>query len=379
MQNTQNFPPGLSIGIDGNEANTKIRVGVGQYAYNLLVELHRQNVNNKFWIYLKEKPLGDLPPENKNWHYMVFGPKKLWTKIALPLHLFLFSKKIDLFYSPSHYSPLFSPVPTIPTVHDIGYLKYQDQFTKKDLYQLINWTKSSIDKAHHIVAVSQFTKNELINTYQIPPEKISIVYNGVGTPKQISQKEKNQILKKFNIKSPYFLAVGTLKPNKNYPFLIDTFSKFLKKRGDSFQLVIAGKKGWLFDEIDTAIKQLNLTNQVIFTDYISEKEKWALYQNAISLVIPSTYEGFGIPAIESQKVATPVIASDIPSLKEVLGDSAIYIDPEDSSSLLLAFEKILNSKYKESIVKNSLKQANKFTWENSAKNLINLFHQKFIH
>lgn len=369
----------LNIGVDGNEANTQIRVGVGQYAYNLLLELHRQNTNNHFWIYLKDKPLSDMPPENKFWHYIVFGPKRLWTKFALPLHLLISSKKLDLFYSPSHYSPLFSPVPTIPTIHDIGYLKYQDQFTKKDLYQLINWTKSSIDKAHHIVAVSQFTKNELINTYQIPEEKISIIYNGVASPKDLSKKDSDKILNKFNIKSPYFLAVGTLKPNKNYPFLIDTFSKFLKKRGDSFQLVIAGKKGWLFEEIDTVISKLNLKNQVIFTDYIGEKEKWALYKNAISLVIPSTYEGFGIPAIESQKVGTPVIASDIPSLKEVLKDSALYIDPTNSSSLLQAFEKILNPKFKESIIKNSLKQANKFTWENSAKNLLELFHQKFIH
>lgn len=364
----------MRIGIDGNEANTKLRVGVGQYAYNLLIELNRQNSKDNYYIYLKNPPLGDFPPETEHWRYLVFGPKALWTKFALPIHLNLFNKKLNLFYSPSHYSPLNSPVPTVPTIHDIGYLKYQDQFTKKDLYQLINWTESSLKHAKHIIAVSKFTKEELINTYQIPADKISIIYNGVGTPPKVTSNSAKEIFSKFNINKPYFLSVGTLKPNKNYPFLIEAFSKFLKKHSD-YQLVIAGKKGWLFEEIDSIIKKLNLSNQVIFTDYISENEKWALYQNAISLVIPSTYEGFGIPAIESQKTGTPVIASDIPSLREVLHDSALYINPENMFSLVSAFEKMLDNNFRNNLVKKSLQQSGKFTWKNSAKNLILLFHQ----
>lgn len=368
----------MIIGIDGNEANTKVRVGVGQYAFNLLLALYNQNQDDDYYIYLKSLPLSDLPPENKKWHYIVFGPKPLWTKIALPFHLFFNKYKLDLFYSPSHYSPLFSPVPTIPTIHDIGYLKYRDQFTKKDLYQLINWTESSIKSAKHIVAVSQFTKNELINTYQIPANKISVIYNGVGLPPKIRPSQTKQTLNKFNIHKPYFLAVGTLKPNKNYPFLIEAFSSFLKlssSKGQKYQLVIAGKKGWLFDEINSIIKKLNLSSEIIFTDYISETEKWILYQNAISLVIPSTYEGFGIPAIESQKVNTPVIASDIPSLREVLHDSAVYIDPEKEDSLISALEKMIIIKNRQHFAQKSQSQANKFTWENSAKNLNQLFHQ----
>lgn len=367
----------MLIGIDGNEANLKIRVGVGQYAYNLLLELYRQNKNDLYYIYLKDAPLKDLPPENKNWHYLVFGPKFLWTKFALPIRLFSHPRP-QLFYSPSHYSPSFSPVPTIPTIHDIGYLNYQDQFTKKDLYQLINWTKSSLKQAKHIVAVSQFTKNELIKTYQISPQKISIIYNGVSVPSKISVSTLQKVKEKFKISSPYFLAVGTLKPNKNYPFLIEAFSTFIKNyssRGQSYQLVIAGKKGWLYDEIEIILKKLNLTNQVIFTDYISEEEKWALYQGAISLVIPSTYEGFGIPAIESQIIGTPVIASSIPPLKEVLVDSALYIDPQNLNSLVVAFQKILSPDLRQKLITRGKIQSAKFTWKKSAENLSLLLHQ----
>lgn len=366
----------MNIGIDANEANIKTRVGVGQYAFNLLLELHRQNKNDNYYIYLKNLPLNDLPPTNNHWHYIVFGPKQFWTKIALPLHLILFSKKLDLFFSPSHYSPSFSPFPTIPTIHDIGYLKYQNQFTKKDLYQLINWTQNSIKKAKHIVAVSQFTKNELINTYHISPNKISVIYNGVGNPPKTPLDFEKKVLDKFKITKPYFLAVGTLKPNKNYPFLIEAFSIFLKKH-PNHQLIIAGKKGWLFDEIETIIKKLNLDTKVIFTDYINDTERWPLYKNAISLVIPSTYEGFGIPAIESQKMGTPVIASDIPSLREVLNDSALYINPISLATLVSAFEKMLDNNFRKKLIEKCETQTKKFTWENSAKSLILLFHQKF--
>jgi len=368
----------MLIGIDGNEANLSTRVGVGQYAFNLIWELYRQNKKDQYFIYLKDQPLSDLPPENKNWHYQIFGPKFLWTKFALPLHLIFSTKKLNLFYSPSHYSPAFSPVPTIPTIHDIGYLNYQEQFTKKDLYQLVNWTKSSIDRAKHIVAVSEFTKNELIKTYQIPPEKISIIYNGVSSPPQITDKQIQKFKQKFKINSPYFLAVGTLKPNKNYPFLIKAFSHFLKLQSSKdlpFQLVIAGKKGWLFQDIEIVLKKLGLTHEVIFTDFISEEEKWALYQGATSLVIPSTYEGFGIPAIESQIVGTPVIASDIPPLKEVLKDSALYIDPKDTNSLISAFGKIQDKDISQKLIIKGKTQSAKFTWKKSAENLSLLFHQ----
>lgn len=368
----------MIIGIDGNEANISIRVGVGQYAYHLLWQLYQQNQNDHYYIYLKNPPLSNLPPENKYWHYLIFGPKFMWTKFALPLRLLFFPNHLNIFYSPGHYSPLTINIPTIPTIHDIGYLKYLNQFTKKDLYQLVNWTKSSLKHAKHVIAVSKFTKNELIKTYQIPPEKISVVYNGVSTPPKISKLALQKVKAKFKINSPYFLAVGTLKPNKNYPFLIKAFSHFLKLQSSnvpSFQLVIAGKKGWLFDEIDVVLKKLKLNNQVIFTDYISETEKWALLNKAVSLVIPSTYEGFGIPAIESQIVGTPVIASSIPPLKEVLKDSALYIDPTDTGSLVDAFQKILDPDLRQKLISKGKKQSAKFTWEKSAESLSLLFHQ----
>jgi glycosyltransferase involved in cell wall biosynthesis len=381
----------MIIGIDGNEANISQKVGVGQYAFQLIWHLYQLDQNNQYIIYLKDQPLLDLPKPRKNWSYKVFGPSKLWTRLALPFHLFTQKEKLNLFYSPSHYSPKFSLFPTVPTIHDIGYLQYQDQFTKKDLYQLINWTKESLKKAKHIITVSQFSKNEIIKTYKLNPEKISIARNGVEEPPKIDPKTQAQILSSYHlISNNYYLYLGTLKPNKNIPFLIKGYSLFLKKWklltpcpvkgrvGEGFcpKLVIAGKKGWLFDEIFATVKKEGIENQVVFTDFVTEAQKWTLYQNAIASVLPSTYEGFGIPAIESMKVGTPVIVSGIPPFKEVVGGSGLIINPIDPNDLCQKMIEIADPKTREKFSKLGKTQADKFTWDSTAKSVLQVF-QKF--
>lgn len=351
----------MNIGIDGNEANIKSRVGTGQYSFHILQELHKQNKNHHFTIYLKNPPLSDMPKTTKLWHYKIIGPKFLWTKFALPLNLALDKNNLNLFYSPTHYSPTPSTVPTVPTVHDIGYLKTPTEFNKKDFYQLKNWTKQSINQATHIISVSEFTKNEIIKEYKIKPEKISVIPNGITKFKKHTPIECQRVLNKFKITKPFFLSVGTLKPNKNYPFLIKAFSKL-----SGYQLVISGKKGWLFDDILKVITDLKLEDSVIFTNYITEKEKNILFQKAFATVLPSLYEGFGIPAIESQSFGTPVIVSDIPAYREIMVDSATYIDPYDQKTLIAAMQNI------KTIKSNNYQR---YLWSNSAKKLLTLFDQ----
>ena len=343
----------MLIGIDGNEANSLTRVGVGQYAYNLLASLHKIDKDNQYIIFLKQAPLDDMPKPNSNWQYKVFGPQKLWTRLALPLKLIFQKPKLDIFFSPNQYLPSFCPSKAIATIHDLGYLSCKDQFTKKDLYQLINWTKQSINKASRLIAVSEFTKNEINKIYNYPKNKIQIAYNGVTPPKTIQKS-------KISIQKPYFLYVGTLKPNKNIPYLIESFAK----TKDTY-LIIAGKKGWLYEDIFAQVKKLKLEDRVLFTGFISENDKWYLYKNATATVIPSLYEGFGIPAIESQIVGTPVIASTIPVFQEILGNSAILTDN---------LAKTLNNPIDKKYIKLGLENSSKFTWDNTAHSVIKCFY-----
>jgi glycosyltransferase involved in cell wall biosynthesis len=368
----------MLIGIDGNEANIKNRVGVGQYAFNLLKNIHLIDQKNQYIVYLKDQPLKDLPQERQNWHYKIFGPQKLWTKFALPIHLFTQKEKLDIFYSPSHYSPQFAPCPTIPTIHDLGYLQFQNQFTKKDLYQLINWTRQSIKKSAHIITVSDFSKTEIEKTYQIDPQKITIAYNGVDEPLKIDSKTQQKILLSYYLQPKnYYLYLGTLKPNKNIPFLIRAFSKFLKTTDQETKLVVAGKKGWLFNEIFTTVQKEGVESSVVFTDFIDESQKWTLYQHAKALILPSIYEGFGIPAIEAMKSNTPVISSNIDPLKEVIQNNGFYFDPTNQEELinqLINFEKLDSGKIKK-ITDQAKIRADFFTWTNTAKSIISVFEK----
>jgi len=201
----------------------------------------------------------------------------------------------------------------------------------------------------------------------LPEDKISLVYNGIDTNIKVDQKSLAKTLNKYKITKPYFLYLGTLKPNKNIPFILKAFKEFLKT-DTSHQLVIAGKKGWLFDEIFATTKDLELQKDVIFTDYISETEKWQLYSKATCSLLPSTYEGFGIPALETMLMGTPIIASNIAPLKEVIDDKGLFIDPNKQLELTKAMHEMVKNRQK---YQTGLRQqALKFTWKNSAKQLV---------
>jgi len=372
----------MIIGIDGNEANVKNRVGVGQYAFNLITQLNKIDKKNQYIVYLKNRPLSDLPKPSKDWQYRVFGPSKLWTRIALPIKLYTQKERLNLFFSPTHYSPLFCPCPTIPTIHDLGYLESKNQFTRKDLYQLINWTKESLKKASQIITVSEFSKSEILKFYKIDPKKITVAYNGTDNPPKISKKIQQQILSLYNLESKnYYLYLGTLKPNKNIPFLIEAFAKYLKSEirdlKSEISLVVAGKKGWLFEEIFDTVKKEGIEDKVIFTDFVSDSQKWTLYKHAKALVLPSLYEGFGIPVIEAMKTNTPVIASNIPPLKEVIADNGFYFNPTKQKELVNKFVEIdaLKSSEIEKITDKAKIRADFFTWTNTAKSVLKVFEQ----
>src|SRR3989344_7936592 len=172
----------MIIGIDGNEANVSEKVGVSIYTLKLLEYFEKKaTINQQFVVFLKNKPNIDLPPENEFYKYAVIRGNLLWSQTFLPLELYkrkALGQKIQVFFSPAHYIPRFCPIPTVVTIHDLSYFYYPDEFLKKDLYQLKNWTKYSVEKARKIIAVSNTTKKDLIKFYNLPEEKIEVIYNG---------------------------------------------------------------------------------------------------------------------------------------------------------------------------------------------------------
>jgi glycosyltransferase involved in cell wall biosynthesis len=369
----------MIIGIDGNEANVPVRVGIGEYAFELLRQFSKLQTSNlpagktglKFHIYLKSTPREDLPKASENWKYIVFGPSPLWTQVALPARLFLENKKPNVFFSPSHYAPRFSPIPTAISIMDLSYLFYPELFRKRDLYQLTKWTQYSVKKAGRIFTISNASRDDIIKAYSVPKKRLVVTYPGIKpfvtlTPQVYTT---TMLQQSFGITRPYFLFVGTLQPRKNIVRLIEAFSLFLQKSDDqAVDLILVGKKGWLYEEILSAPKTYGVLKNVIFLDFVSDDALPTLYKQAIAFILPSLYEGFGLPVLEAMKYGCPVITSNVSSLPEAGGDAALYVDPEDVHDIAKKMIQIREDKtLRKSLIAKGDKQAGRFSWEKTAK------------
>lgn len=361
----------MIIGIDGNEANINGRVGISEYAYQLLEQfsrLHKFGVT--FRIYLKSFPIVDMPFAQTDWKYRLVEPRFIWTQIGLPFDLYRHKPRPSVFFTPTHYAPRFSPVPVVISIMDLSYIHFPKLFKRKDLYQLKHWTKYSVDMAVKIVTISQASKNDIIKLYHVPSEKVVVTYP--GSKMQSKHMKKNEqrfdsLSKKFGLASKYVLFVGTLQPRKNITRLIEAFSYVAGSQKD-LELLVVGKKGWLFQDIMAAPRKYNVESKVKFLEFVTNEELSLLYQNASLFVLPSLYEGFGLPVIEAMANGCPVVISNVSSLPEAGGDAALYVDPNDPNDIAEKIKLVLtNESLRDQLIKKGYKQANKFSWEKTAK------------
>ena len=362
----------MVIGIDGNEANIANRVGVGQYSLSILKEWRKiASPHNQFIIYLSQPPQFWMPKKNQYFSYRIFGPQRFWTQFALPFNLFSKKRAIDIFFSPAHYAPRFSPIKTVVTIHDLAYFYYPQEFKKNDLWQLKSWTKYSVKKAAKIIAVSQNTKKDLIKFYKINPQKITVVHNGYDTRRfngQLGSSQIEKIKRKYKINSDYLVYLGTLQPRKNIEALIKAFPQ-VNKRFNKLKLVVIGKKGWLYKSIFSQVKKLGLEKKVIFTDFVLDEEIPFLLAGAKLFILPSLYEGFGITALEAMACGVPTLVSRVSSLPEVVDSAGHYIEnPQNYSEISQKIAQILeNPKLQKELSEKGTKQAQKFSWKNCAE------------
>ena len=175
----------MIIGIDANEANENRLVGIGRYALELIKNLHllllnSHNAGIAVEIYLKDEPGKQLPPEKDFWRYRVFGPRFLWTQFALPWQLYTAATRPDIFFSTTHYAPRFSPIKTVVSVMDLSYLHFPETFLRKDLWQLKNWTDYSVAAAAKVITISKSSKADILKHYDIPEDKVEVVYPGIN-------------------------------------------------------------------------------------------------------------------------------------------------------------------------------------------------------
>lgn len=368
----------MKIWIDGYEANVSQRLGSSQVAFELIRNIEKIDSRNEYTILLPNKPLSDFPRERVGWRYKILKPKKLWTRIALPLALFMAKQKPDVFFSPTHYIPRYTNVKRIVTIFDLSFLHFPETFLKKDLWKLTNWTKFSIENAEHIITISNFSKKDILDNYKVDKNKITVAYPGYDREKFKVVRgglDNDIVLEKYDIKDNYIIYIGTLQPRKNLLRLIEAVSRI-----DKLTLAIVGKhkgegkQGWKYGEILKMPSQLGIEHRVKFLGFVPDNELPILLNNSKAFVLPSLWEGFGIPALEAMACGIPVIVSNVSSLPEVVGKAGLLIDPYSIDQIEQAIRTITTDKKLHlKFARAAKKQAYKFSFAKMARTILKTF------
>ncbi len=364
----------MIIGYDGSRISVAQRTGTEQYSYLLLEQLIKLPGDDIFRVYTREK-IEDPIFEHPRVEQRVIGWKRLWTQGGLALELW--KSRPDVLFIPAHTLPALRPfgINSVVTIHDLGYeyLPQYHQFPHK-LY-LNKSTEYAAWQAGRLIAVSEFTKLDLHKKLGASVDKIRVVYEGVDTQRfaRVSEKDEQAARQKYGLAKDYILFVGTVQPRKNLVRLIEAFSCLKDK---DIELVIAGGKGWMSDDIYAAPTRYGVEERVKFLGYIDEEDKPGLYAAARVTALVSLFEGFGLPAIESMASGTPVVAANNSSLPEVVGEAGILVEAESVDSIRQGLQTAASDEsVRQRLIKNGYEQAGKFRWDRAAEETMAVFKE----
>jgi glycosyltransferase involved in cell wall biosynthesis len=256
------------------------------------------------------------------------------------------------------------------TIHDLGYVHFPRSHPWRQRLYLDLSTRWNARAATHLLADSEATRADLVTRYGVPAKKITVAYPGTDESLgPICDVDAIQAAKaRHDISGDYFLHLGTLQPRKNLHRLVEAFAEFVARHSPSgIQLVLAGKRGWLYDDLFRQVQRLGLDERVCFPGYIAEEDKATLLSGALVCAFPSLYEGFGLPVLEAQACGCPVITSTTSSLPEVAGDGALLVDPEDTAAIANAMQRITTEpELCDELTERGFANASRFSWESCA-------------
>ena len=376
----------MLIGIDASRTTVARRTGTENYALSLtreLLALGQEPAEHRFRLYFNDPPPPGLVDGRAEQRVIPFP--RLWTHVRLSWEVA--TRPPDLLFVPAHVVPVIHPRKCVVTVHDLGYLYYPEAHTRFQNAYLRWSTRYNARTAARVLADSQATRDDLIRHYRIPAGKIVVVYPGrdEGLAPVTDAAALAAVRARYGLSGSYFLHVGTLQPRKNLIRLVRAFASLLAS-GDGrptplperLQLVITGKKGWLYDELLEEVQKLGLAaeGRVVLTGYAPDADLPALLSGAVAFVFPSLYEGFGFPVIEAMSCGTPVVCSNASSLPEVAGEAALLVDPVDVAALAAALGRVAADEgLRRELSERGLRQASRFSWRQSARQALEVMEE----
>lgn len=368
------------IGIDYTPAYEQ-GGGIGRYARELIGALADQPPTYTYRLFVAgvgEKPLPPVPGSQFSFAPSRITPKnfaRLWHRARFPVPIEQWTGRIDLFHETDFVlPPVRRGVKTLLTVHDLSFVRVPESAAPRLKAYLDAVVPRSCRRADHILAVSQATRNDLIDLYGLPAEKITVLHNGVNPNfKRVTDPAALQAVRaKYKIGAGrYIIAVGTVQPRKNYGRLMEALAGLTGPHAD-VKLVIVGGRGWLEGPIYARLAELQLTDRVVFTGFADDADLPALYSAAACSALPSTYEGFGIPVLESMACGTPALTANNSSLIEIAGEAGLLVDAYDVESIRAGLITLLEGDQTARIAA-GYAQAARFTWADSARKLWEIY------
>ncbi|MDQ7026944.1 MAG: glycosyltransferase family 1 protein [Anaerolineae bacterium] len=340
--------------------------GISTYIRRLIQALEAQETDAKFTIFHSRKDSQRI--SNR------FDDAKLWTPAhhrieRLGLSLELAWRGLDVFHSPDFIPPYRGAKKHVITVHDLTFLHYPSYLTSDSRRYYNEQIAAACHHADTILAVSEASKNDLIQLLNVPAHKITVQPHGAGEQyRPMTHDETEPIRVALDIPRDCILHVGTWEPRKNIIGLLKAYQLLLDTMPDAPPVLLVGRRGWLFEEARAEIETLGINDHIIWRDSVTDEQLPAVYNLASVLVSPSFYEGFGMPALEAMACGTAPIVSNRSSLPEVVGDVGLLVNPDEPETIAQALQKALTeSQWREEQSKAALERAALFTWERSAQ------------
>ncbi len=370
----------MRIGIDARMCGPQ-QGGLGRYIEQLIIHLLKIDSQNEYVLFLRQENWDNLQIINYKFKKVLADIHWYSWKEQLLLTKIIKKEKIDLMHFPHWNVPLFYNDPFIVTIHDLLLLHYPTReastlgpisyWFKNKTYRAV--LKHAVNKARHIITPSEFTKQDVHKTLNIPLEKITAThlapFNHPGANKQSATPQPP-------LPTPYVLYVGVAFPHKNLNKLIEAWKIFQQKYDKNYHLVLAGKKNYFYNKIINNKKLM--TDKIIFTGFLSDNQLAEAYSNASLYIFSSLYEGFGLPPLEAMKHNIPVISSNATCLPEILENAAFYFNPNNNEEIATAIYRGLTDKnLREQLKNNAQILLKKYSWEQTAKKTLNIYNLEY--
>lgn len=365
----------MRIGIDAR-LNYYREGGIAAYTRHVIAALAALDTATDYRLLQNFRHRTPLTPAPNFHRVATFTPShnrlERWALSAelLPLRL-------DVLHSPDFIPPLRGARHHVITVHDLNFLHYPQFLTPASRRYYNDQIQRAVTQADHILACSEATRTDLIEMLDTNPAKITVHMEGVDSAfHPLPDTEIEGMCQQLDLPRGYILFVGTFEPRKNITGLLEAYHRLRKNLPDAPPLVLAGRRGWLFEEVFARIDTLGLRDHILWRENIPQDAMAALYNAAAVHVMPSFYEGFGLPALEAMASGTPTVVANRSSLPEVVGDAGLQVNPEDPDNIASELQRVLtNAALAADLRARGLERASHFTWKRTAETVLQVYRQ----